>query len=316
MTQTTHITVLLEEAVNALVTDPAGLYIDGTFGRGGHSRRILEQLSDRGRLVGVDRDPEAVAVGNELEGDDARFSMEHSSFSGMGDITQRDGLVHQVQGILLDLGVSSPQLDNADRGFSFLRDGPLDMRMNPNAGVSAEVWVNSSSEEEMVSVFKTYGEERFARRIARSISEQRQLNPITNTLRLADIVAKANPKWERDKHPATRVFQAIRIHVNDELGELETVLQKSVQMLAPGGRLVVISFHSLEDRVVKRFLKNQAKGESFPRELPVTMDMINPKFRLLGKAIKASAEEVAMNPRSRSAVMRIGERLAEHRGAP
>ncbi|WP_193161327.1 16S rRNA (cytosine(1402)-N(4))-methyltransferase RsmH [Microbulbifer hainanensis] len=309
MSQDLHRSVLLREAVDALVTDPGGFYIDGTFGRGGHSAAILERLDESGRLVGVDKDPEAVAFARERFAGDARFSIWHGSFADM-DQAAADR-VGQVTGILLDLGVSSPQLDQAERGFSFMQDGPLDMRMDTSRGMSAADWVNSEDEAELARVFKEYGEERFARRMAGAIVRRRVEKPFARTLDLAEVVKAANPAWEKGKHPATRVFQAIRIHINGELEDLRQALEKSLQLLAPGGRLVVISFHSLEDRMVKRFIREKERGPQLPRGLPVMDSEIAKSLRSVGKAVKADAGEVDENLRSRSAVMRIAEKLGE-----
>ncbi|MCQ3828026.1 16S rRNA (cytosine(1402)-N(4))-methyltransferase RsmH [Microbulbifer elongatus] len=309
MSQDLHRSVLLREAVDALVVDPGGLYIDGTFGRGGHSALVLEQLSDAGQLVAVDKDPQAVAFARERFTAEPRFSIWHGSFADMDQaVADRAG---QVAGILLDLGVSSPQLDQAERGFSFMQDGPLDMRMDTSRGMSAAEWVNTESEEEMARVFKEYGEERFARRMAGAIARRRAERPFTRTLDLAEVVKAANPAWEKGKHPSTRVFQAIRIHINGELDDLYQALDKSLTLLKPGGRLVIISFHSLEDRIVKRFIRDQEKGPQLPRGLPVMDSQIRKTLRSIGKAVKAEAEEVGENVRSRSAVMRVAERLAD-----
>lgn len=305
MNKPAHFSVLLKESVEALIIDPAGVYVDGTFGRGGHSRAILAALSANGRLLGFDKDPQAVAVGHQLQGEDPRFQMEHRSFTELGAVAGTQGL----DGVLLDLGVSSPQLDQPERGFSFMHDGPLDMRMDTSQGLSAAQWVNSASEGDITRVLRDYGEERFAKRMARAICEARQLQPFTRTKQLADVVTQANPRWERDKHPATRAFQAIRIEVNNELNDLEAALKSALEALKPGGRLVVISFHSLEDRIVKRFFKQEAKGTQYPKGLPITTEMDDQRLRLLGKAIKASTDEVSQNIRSRSAVMRVAEKL-------
>lgn len=299
-----HITVLLEEAVEALVTDPDGLYVDGTFGRGGHSRAVLEKLSDRGRLVGIDKDPRAIAAARELAETDSRFSIYHGSFADLEEAL--DG--RKAEGVLLDLGVSSPQLDNAERGFSFMQDGPLDMRMNTTQGESAADWINRAQEQEISKVIWELGEDRFSRRIARAIVREREAEPITTTKRLAGIIASASPSREK-KHPATRAFQAIRIHINRELDDLVDCLDAALEELKPGGRLVVISFHSLEDRIAKRFIRKQAKGDELPRWMPVTEDQLNKRMRPVGKAIKPGEEEVKANPRARSAVMRIAEKL-------
>ncbi len=300
-----HQTVLLKEAVDALVTDASGLYVDGTFGRGGHSAEILSRLSADGRLLAFDRDPEAVAVARERFAGDARFDIIHAPFSSLAQCMAERGLTGRVAGVLLDIGVSSPQLDEAERGFSFLRDGPLDMRMDPTRGESAAEWLSHASEEEIVRVLKEYGEERFARRMARAILARRVEQPFERTLDLAKVVADANPAWEKGKHPATRAFQAIRIHVNDELGELERALDQAVEVLAPGGRLSVISFHSLEDRMVKRFIRNHERGPELPRHLPVPASVLAPKLKGVGKAIQPGEAEVAENPRARSAVLRV-----------
>ncbi|WP_323845066.1 16S rRNA (cytosine(1402)-N(4))-methyltransferase RsmH [Microbulbifer magnicolonia] len=307
MSQELHRSVLLREAVDALVTDPGGFYIDGTFGRGGHSALILERLNESGRLLGVDKDPQAVEFARERFAGEQRFSIWHGSFADM-DLAAADR-AGRVTGILLDLGVSSPQLDQAERGFSFMQDGPLDMRMDTSRGISAADWVNSESEAELARVFKEYGEERFARRMAAAIVRRRAEKRFERTLDLAEVVKAANPAWEKGKHPATRVFQAIRIHINGELEDLQQALEKSLQLLAPGGRLVVISFHSLEDRMVKRFIRDKERGPQLPRGLPVRDSEIVKTVRAVGKAIKADTGEVGENVRSRSAVMRVAEKL-------
>ena len=303
-----HTTVLLEETVNACVTNPDGIYVDGTFGRGGHSRYLLSKLSAKGRLIGFDKDPLAIASGQELMQEDPRFQIVQSSFADMKEELSRLD-IHQVDGILLDLGMSSPQIDDAERGFSFMKDGPLDMRMNPDAGISASEWVMTMPEAEIARVLKEYGEERFAKRMARAIIAARQEEPITRTLQLANLVKEANPAWEKHKHPATRAFQAIRIAINNELTDLETVLDDSVELLLSGGRLAIISFHSLEDRMVKRFIRRQEQGKQLPLGLPVTEDMLDRKMKKLGKAVMPDASEVTTNARARSAVLRAAERL-------
>jgi len=257
-----HTTVLLQETVDGCLNDPAGIYVDGTFGRGGHSRLLLSKLAPEGRLIGFDKDPLAINTGKELEQEDSRFQIVQASFADMKAELKALG-IDQVNGILLDLGVSSPQLDDAERGFSFMKDGPLDMRMNPDAGLSAAEWCAQTSEEEIARVLKEYGEERFAKRMARAIINARADAPITRTRELAELIKEANPAWEKHKHPATRAFQAIRIAVNNELGDLEKVLAESVDLLLPHGRLAVISFHSLEDRMVKRFIRAQEKGPNY-----------------------------------------------------
>lgn len=303
-----HTTVLLNETVEGCVNDPAGVYVDGTFGRGGHSRLLLSKLAATGRLIGFDKDPLAIRSGEQLAQEDGRFSIVQASFAQMKAELARLG-IHQVNGILLDLGVSSPQLDDSERGFSFMQDGPLDMRMNPQAGISASDWVMTTPESDMAWVLKEYGEERFAKRMARALVLARAEAPITRTLQLAKIIKEANPAWEKHKHPATRAFQAIRIAVNNELGDLEQVLADSVDLLLPKGRLAVISFHSLEDRLVKRFIRAQENGRELPRGIPVTDDMLGRTLKKIGKAIMPSDAEVAANPRARSAVLRVAERL-------
>lgn len=309
MSDAQHITVLLNEAVEALVTDTSGFYVDGTFGRGGHSGLILQQLALDGRLLGIDKDLAAIATANTRFGSDARFAIAHGSFAELAALIDERGMTGKVTGVLLDLGVSSPQLDEAERGFSFMQDGPLDMRMDQTCGQSAAEWVNSAGEDEITWVLKEFGEERFAKRMARAIIAERQKQPFTRTKHLAEVIKEANPAWEKGKHPATRAFQAIRIQVNNELGDLESVLDQALTVLAPGGRLVVISFHSLEDRVVKRFIRRQELGDPVPKGLPIRDDQLNKRMRSLGKAIKASDAEVNANVRSRSAVMRVAEKL-------
>ncbi len=309
MSDAQHITVLLNEAVEALVTDTSGFYVDGTFGRGGHSGLILQQLALDGRLLGIDKDLAAIATANARFGSDARFAIAHGSFAELAALIDERGMTGRVTGVLLDLGVSSPQLDEAERGFSFMQDGPLDMRMDQTRGQSAAEWVNSAGEDEITWVLKEFGEERFAKRMARAIIAERQKQPFTRTKHLAEVIKEANPAWEKGKHPATRAFQAIRIQVNNELGDLESVLDQALTVLAPGGRLVVISFHSLEDRVVKRFIRRQELGDPVPKGLPIRDDQLNKRMRSLGKAIKASDAEVNANVRSRSAVMRVAEKL-------
>jgi 16S rRNA (cytosine1402-N4)-methyltransferase len=306
-----HITVLLDEAVEALAVRADGCYLDGTFGRGGHSRLILERLGPEGRLLGFDKDPLAIASGNALAAEDGRFVVVQRSFADLGEEAAARGLVGKVDGLLLDLGVSSPQLDDAERGFSFLNDGPLDMRMNPDAGVSAAQFIATASVDEIARVFKEYGEERFAKRMARAVVERREQKPFERTADLAAVLTEANPAWEKGKNPATRAFQGLRIHVNNELGDLERGLDAALETLAVGGRLVVISFHSLEDRIVKQFMKRQAKGEAdnLPRDLPIIPKAFEPRLKLLGKPIYAGEAELKANPRSRSAVMRVAEKL-------
>ncbi len=305
-----HQSVLLQQAVDALVTDRDGFYIDGTFGRGGHARKILSNLSGQGRLLVVDKDPQAIEEACRLQEQDPRLIVAHSSFAEIADLAGTHGVAGQVSGVLLDLGVSSPQLDDAERGFSFTKDGPLDMRMNTEAGLTAEQWLAEAGEEEMARVFFEYGEEKFSRRIARAIAEVRKHSRINRTLQLAEIVKQANPAWEKHKHPSTRVFQAIRIHINDELRDLEKALAGIVEILKTGGRMVVISFHSLEDRLVKQFIVLEERGDDFPPDMPVTQAQLNPRLKRVGRQVKADASEVTSNIRARSAVLRVAEKIA------
>ena len=303
---TQHLPVLASEAIEALAIDPDGVYVDGTFGRGGHSRLVLERLSARGRLIALDRDPAAIEAGKRIE--DARLTLVRAPFSRLAQVLDELG-VEKVDGILLDIGVSSPQLDEAARGFSFRLEGPLDMRMDPEGGISAADWVAQADEDEMAEVIRRYGEERFARQIAHAIAAARKVSPIRTTGELAQIVAGAVRKREPGQHPATRTFQAIRIFLNRELEELEAVLPACVQRLKPGGRLAVISFHSLEDRIVKRFMRDEERGEELPRGLPVRAADIAPgRMKRVGKAVRATDAEIKMNPRARSAVLRVAER--------
>lgn len=306
-----HQSVLTQELIEHLAIQADGIYIDATFGRGGHSREILNRLGDQGRLIAIDRDPEAIAHAQQHFADDPRFTIEAGPFSQLLQFVEQHGLVNQVNGILLDLGVSSPQLDDPERGFSFMKEGPLDMRMDPERGESVAEWIATAKADEMATVFFEYGEERFARRIARAIVEHRANQAITTTTQLAEIVKAANPKWEKHKHPATRVFQALRIFINRELDELQAVLHQCLTALTIGGRLAVISFHSLEDRIVKRFIRQQERGQVLPAEVPVTDKQIKRRMRRIGGgAIKPSAAEVSANPRARSAVLRVGEKLS------
>ena len=304
-----HQTVLLREAVDALVTETSGVYVDGTFGRGGHSRYLLEHLDNEGRLLAVDKDPAAALAAQEFGKSEPRFEFFHGSFAQLPHLLHRLG-IDAVDGILLDLGVSSPQLDEGERGFSFSQDGPLDMRMDTSSGETAAQWLSRAEEGDIAAVLKEYGEERFARRIAAAIVAARQEAPLQTTARLAQVVSEANPRWEKHKHPATRSFQAIRIKVNRELEDLQQLLADALDMLRVGGRLVVISFHSLEDRMVKRYMRDMARGESFPAGLPILDSELNRRMRLVGKAVKASANEVLENVRARSAVMRVAEKIS------
>lgn len=303
-----HQSVLLHEALEALAIKNDGIYVDGTFGRGGHSREILKRLGPSGRLIAIDKDSEAVEYAKAHFAKDSRFHIFQGSFARLAEFAAAAEVNGRINGILLDLGVSSPQLDNPARGFSFMQDGPLDMRMDPEQTMDAALFVNTAEAEVMAKVFREYGEERFAGRIARAIVESRQIKPFATTLQLAETVKAANPKWEKHKHPATRVFQAIRIYINQELPDLKKCLEASVEVLAPGGRLAVISFHSLEDRIVKQFMRDREKGEVLPIEVPVRYETAVTDFRRIGKAVKPQAEEVRENVRSRSAVLRTGEK--------
>ena len=307
-----HETVLLHEAVAGLNIKDGGVYIDATFGRGGHSAEVLKQLSSEGRLLLVDKDPLAIAHAKKMYGNDERVLIWQGSFKNFPEALKEFG-VEKADGLLLDLGVSSPQLDDASRGFSFMREGALDMRMNPDEGESAAEWIARASAEEIADVIYLYGEDKMSRRIARTIVEKRDESPISTTLQLAEIISTSIPmrlqKKEPGKHPATRSFQAIRIFINRELEDLNDCLSNCNDYLNHQGRLVVISFHSLEDRIVKRFLRANSKVPSMPRGLPIMDDQLSvPPFKLVGKAVKPSREEVAENTRSRSAIMRIGER--------
>lgn len=304
---TVHVPVLAREVVDALAIRPEGVYVDGTFGRGGHSGLILARLSDKGRLIAMDRDPAAIEAGKQI--DDPRLSLVRAPFSALAETLDALG-VREVDGILLDIGVSSPQLDVAERGFSFRMDGPLDMRMDPDSGISAAEWIAGADENEMAEVIKRYGEERFARQIAHAIAVARETSQIRTTGELAQTVANAVRKREPGQHPATRTFQAIRIYLNRELEELAAVLPVCVQRLGAGGRLAVISFHSLEDRIVKRFMRDEERGPDLPRGLPLRAEDIPPgRLRRIGKATHASEREIEMNPRARSAVLRVAERV-------
>ena len=305
-----HIPVLLKETLEGLAIKTDGCYIDGTFGRGGHTKAILASLSPTGKLLGLDKDPEAIKAGQALAKQDGRFDIEQCSFATLSQVVNARLWQGKVDGILLDIGVSSPQLDMAERGFSFQKDGPLDMRMNPNVGISAAEWLATAEMTDIERILKTLGEERFGKRIARAIVETRDESPLTTTKQLAALVDKASPVREKNKHPATRTFQAIRIHINNELDDLTEALQQAVDALASGGRLAVISFHSLEDRIVKRFFRDQAKGDDLPSHFPVTADQLNPTIKLVGKAIKAGEQELSVNPRARSAVLRVVEKIA------
>lgn len=302
-----HRTVLLEEAVDALAVKPDGVYVDATFGRGGHSRLILERLNGQGRLIALDRDPAAVEAGRQIA--DPRLKVIHAAFSDLRAVLEAEA-VERVDGVLLDLGVSSPQLDEAQRGFSFRLDAPLDMRMDTSRGQTAAEWLAQASRQQLAEVIKNYGEERFANAVAKAIVAARAGGAIATTRQLAEIVASAVRTREQGQHPATRSFQAIRIHVNQELEELSLVLPQAVDALASGGRLAVISFHSLEDRIVKRFLRDAARPPQLPARLPLrAAELPPPRLKLVGKPITPAAAEVAANPRARSAVLRVAERI-------
>lgn len=304
-----HKTVLLDEAVNGLNIRSNGIYIDGTFGRGGHSRLILSQLGPDGQLLAIDRDPQAIQAAQSIT--DPRFTIVHGPFSELSHYVRERGLEGKIDGILLDLGVSSPQLDDPERGFSFMRDGPLDMRMDPSRGLSAAEWLQKAEAEDIAWVLKTFGEERFAKRIARAIVERNRELPMTRTKELAELIAAATPIRDKHKHPATRSFQAIRIYINSELEEIERALDGALEVLAPGGRLSVISFHSLEDRIVKRFMRQHSRGPQVPAGLPMTEQQLSElggrSLKVVGKMMP-SEPEVAENPRARSSVLRFAER--------
>ncbi|MEJ6122692.1 16S rRNA (cytosine(1402)-N(4))-methyltransferase RsmH [Vibrio sp. 2-Bac 85] len=308
-----HITVLLNEAVDGLAIKPDGIYVDGTFGRGGHSRHILSKLGPNGRLIAIDRDPRAIATAEALQKEDSRFQIVHGPFSGLAEYIKDLGLAGKIDGVLLDLGVSSPQLDDAERGFSFMRDGPLDMRMDPTSGISAADWLAKADVDDIGWALKTFGEEKFAYRIARAIVADRVETPFTRTLQLAQLIERLCPKREKKKHPATRSFQGIRIYINSELEEIHKVLDGALDILAIGGQLSVISFHSLEDRIVKRFIRKQEKGPEYPPGLPLTdaQMQVGKNVKAVGKAIKPSAEEIAVNTRARSSVLRVAVKLRQ-----
>ena len=308
MSEYQHQAVLLEEAVTSLRIREGGVYLDATFGRGGHSRAILARLTEQGRLFALDKDPQAVAAGMEELGGDPRFSIVQGSFAEMDRMVREWQIERNLDGILLDLGVSSPQLDDPERGFSFGKAGPLDMRMDPTRGVSAAEWLAETPEREMSRVFWEFGEERHARRIARSIVKARQQQRLETTTQLAELIENTIGKREK-KHPATRCFQAIRIVVNNELGDLTIGLEAAIRQLRPGGRLVAISFHSLEDRLVKRTIREAVRPGKVRRNIPDHPDW-SPRLKLIGKAVRPSEQEVSANPRARSAIMRVAEKIA------
>lgn len=312
MTTSSHISVLLAETLAGLAIKADGIYLDGTFGRGGHSREIMQQLGPTGRLYAIDRDPAAIAAAAPLLAD-ARFHITHSPFAALARIAEEQAIFGKIDGILLDLGVSSPQLDDAERGFSFMRDGPLDMRMDPTSGMSAAEWLATADVEDITFVLREYGEEKFAWRIANAIVAHRAEQPLRRTAELASLISNVVPKSAKEKkHPATRSFQAIRIYVNSELEQVNLALQGAMAALKPGGRLCVISFHSLEDRMVKQFMRRHSKAEPVPRGLPLTDAQLYKAIplQLIGKAIMPAEAELAVNPRARSAVLRIAQRQA------
>ena len=305
-----HVSVLLNESIEALAIKPDGIYIDATFGRGGHSSHILDALGENGRLIAFDRDPQAIEAANRFA-DDPRFQIIHLPFGDMASAIAERGLTGKIDGVLMDLGVSSPQLDDAERGFSFLRDGPLDMRMDTSRGQSAAEWLASADEQDIAQVIKEFGEEKFGKRIAHAIVNTRDVTPITRTAQLAAIIDEAVPVKDKFKHPATRTFQGIRIYINAELEQLRVGLKAATEVLSKGGRLAVISFHSLEDRLVKRFIKEQSRGKSVPNNLPITQAEIDADkvLKALSRAIKPSQQEIANNVRARSSVLRVAEKL-------
>ena len=308
MSSNAHVPVLLGPVLDGLNLQPDGCYVDGTFGRGGHSQEILRQLGDNGRLIAFDRDPQAIAAAPRNLTDDPRFELIRGSFAQLETCIGERNLVGRVDGLLFDLGVSSPQLDEAGRGFSFRRDGPLDMRMDPDSGVPASTWLAAVDEQELKRVLRQFGEETYAPRIARAIVRARDAAPISRTAQLARIVAEARPARGEKIHPATRTFQAIRIAINGELEQLEAALRQSLRVMRRGARLCVISFHSLEDRIVKRFMREASREAEQYRGMPDVPEEHRPKLRLIGKPVTATADEVAANPRARSARLRIAER--------
>jgi 16S rRNA (cytosine1402-N4)-methyltransferase len=308
MSSNAHVPVLLGPVLQGLKIRPDGCYVDGTFGRGGHSKEILKQLGDAGRLIAIDRDPQAIAAAPASLTEDPRFELIRGEIAQLETFIGERGLAGKVDGLLFDLGVSSPQLDEADRGFSFMRDGPLDMRMDPDSGRSASEWLASVDEQELKHVLRKYGEETSASRIARAIVNAREETPISRTAQLARIIEDAAPKRGQKKHPATKTFQAIRIAINGELEQLEAVLEQSVNVMREKARLCVISFHSLEDRIVKRFMRDASREPEQYRGMPNVPEEYQPKLRTVGKAVSATDEEVDANRRARSAHLRIAER--------
>ncbi|MBO67191.1 MAG: 16S rRNA (cytosine(1402)-N(4))-methyltransferase [Acidiferrobacteraceae bacterium] len=300
---------MLGEVMQALKIKEDGTYVDATFGRGGHTRAILDRLGPDGRVLAIDRDPDACTAAHSLFKGEKRLTVVHARFSDLSKIICRQSLRDKILGIVFDLGVSSAQLDRSHRGFSFLRGGPLDMRMDSTSGETAAEWLAHVDENDLYRVLRDFGEERFARRIARKVVQDRRQLPINTTSVLASLVAEAIPTRERNKHPATRSFQAIRIHINQELEELKAVLPQAIEMLTPQGRLAVLSFHSLEDRIVKDFIRYSVKGDQYPPDLPITKDQLHPILRIVGKPLRPTIDEVDINPRCRSAILRIAEKL-------
>ncbi len=305
-----HVPVMQESVMQGLAIQPDGIYIDATFGRGGHAHAVLSRLEAKGRLLAIDKDPQAVAHARAQFSDDTRFSCHRMDHADIARLCDEQNLTGLVQGVLFDLGVSSPQIDDPTRGFSFMHDAPLDMRMDPSCGVSAQEWLASASEAEIARVFFEYGEERYSRRIARALVKQRQVEQIQTTVQLADLVRANQPRQDKHKHPATRVFQAIRIHINRELTSLEGALRGALEVLAVNGRLVVLSFHSLEDRIVKRFIRGDHCRPVLPANLPVQHQAVHWPVRRLGSVLFPSPAELLANPRARSARLRVAEKLA------
>ncbi|GAC15579.1 16S rRNA (cytosine(1402)-N(4))-methyltransferase RsmH [Aliiglaciecola lipolytica] len=308
--QTLHRSVLLDESIEGLDIKPDGIYMDATFGRGGHTEKVLQKLSDSGRLIALDRDPYAIEAAKRFA-NDQRFSIEHVAFSNIEEVAKKHDVFGKVDGILMDLGVSSPQLDDAQRGFSFMREGPLDMRMDTSKGMSAAQWLAKAEEDDITQVIKEFGEEKFGKRIAHAIVNSRDEFPLETTLQLAKLVDEAVPVKDKFKHPATRTFQAIRIYINSELDEVRDGLKSALECLSSGGRLAVISFHSLEDRLVKRFMREQSRGMQVPARMAITQAEIDATraMKLIGKAIKPSDYEIKANARSRSSVLRVAQKL-------
>lgn len=305
-----HQAVMLEESIAALNIKADGIYLDATYGRGGHTRAILAQLGPKAKVLVMDKDPQAIEDATQLAVTDPRVIVFAGSFSDISKFCTQQGVLNKVDGVLFDLGVSSPQLDQSDRGFSFMREGPLDMRMDPTTGVSVAQWLAKASESGIAEVLKTLGEEKFSKRIASAIVTSREIKPIATTMQLANIISQAIPFKDKHKHPATRSFQALRIYINQELEDLESALDQILNVLAPLGRVAVISFHSLEDRIVKQFIAKQSRGDDFPQRMPVTQAQLRPKLRSIGKALKPSDSELQFNTRARSAVLRVAEKLS------